>query len=499
MKIKGYKKDIPKFKGTHGNKQMDLIKPTKQNNSKHKVRESIASLLDELMLKDGMTLSFHHHLRNGDYVLNMVMDEIHKRNLCDLTIFASAIFPCHEPLVKLIEDGVVTQIYAAYISGPVADAINQGKMNKVAVMHTHGGRPRLVESGDVTIDYAFIAAPTCDQMGNINGSIGKSACGALGYAYTDAHFAKQTIAITDHLVDDLLDNVHIEGRFVDHIINVDSIGDPEGIVSGTTKITKNPIGLRIARLATDVIKHSGYFETGFSFQTGAGGTSLAVANYLKELMKQDQVKGRFASGGITGYIVDMHEEDLFDTLYDVQCFDLDAVKSIKDNERHIQMSASRYANINDDNIVNDLDFVILGATEMDTDFNVNVTTTSTGEIMGGSGGHSDTAYGANVTIIVSQLFNARIPLIKDKVICKTTPGETVDVLVTERGIAVNPKRIDLIERFEKANLPLKTIKELKEISDQLVGKPQEIKFTDEVIGIVEYRDGTVIDYLYKKA
>ena len=27
-------------------------------------------------LKDGMTVSFHHHLRNGDFVLNMVMEEI---------------------------------------------------------------------------------------------------------------------------------------------------------------------------------------------------------------------------------------------------------------------------------------------------------------------------------------------------------------------------------------------------------------------------------------
>jgi citrate lyase subunit alpha/citrate CoA-transferase len=118
--------------------------------------------------------------------------------------------------------------------------------------------------------------------------------------------------------------------------------------------------------------------------------------------------------------------------------------------------------------------------------------------MGGSGGHSDTAYGANVTIIVSQLFNARIPLIKDKVICKTTPGNTVDILVTERGIVINPLRTDLIQKFNTTNLPLKTIEELKAISDQLVGIPKDIEFTDEVIGIVEYRDGTVIDLLYKK-
>ena len=34
-----------------------------------------------LGIKDGMTLSFHHHLRNGDYVQNMVSEEIFKRNI----------------------------------------------------------------------------------------------------------------------------------------------------------------------------------------------------------------------------------------------------------------------------------------------------------------------------------------------------------------------------------------------------------------------------------
>lgn len=497
MNIKGYKDHVTFFNGAHGQKSKDIIQSTKNNTTKNKVKPSLTELIDELHIQDGMTLSFHHHLRNGDYVLNHVMKEVEKRGVKDLTIFASSIFPCHEPLVKLIESGVVTKIYAAYISGPVAKAITNGKLQKPAIMHTHGGRARIVESGDVRIDIAFIASPTCDQAGNISGAVGKSACGALGYAYTDAHFAKVSVAITDNLVNQV-DQVHIEGKYIDHVVSVDTIGDAKGIVSGTTQITKNPIGLKIARLTTQVIKHSGYYQNGFSFQTGAGGTSLAVADYLKEMMIEDEIKGSFASGGITGYLVNMYDKGLFEKLYDVQCFDLEAVRSIRENENHIPMSASKYANINDDCIVNDLDFVILGATEIDLDFNVNVTTSSTGEIMGGSGGHSDTAFGSNVTIIVSQLFNARIPVIKDQVICKTTPGETVDVLVTERGIAVNPRRTDLIERFKRANLPIKTIEELKAISDKMVGKPKEIEFTDQIVGVVEYRDGTVIDLLYKK-
>ncbi|QVK19619.1 citrate lyase subunit alpha [Mycoplasmatota bacterium] len=485
------------YKEVRKEKNEEVLKPSKNNQSKEKYRRNLQGLLDELEIKDGMTLSFHHHLRNGDYVLNMVMEEIVKRGVKDITIFASSIFPCHSPLVDYIEKGIVTQIIAAFISGPVAEAISQGKMKKVAIMHTHGGRVRLVESGDVSIDIAFIAAPTCDEIGNLTGNDGISACGSMGYAVTDAHFAKTTVVITDNLIDKL-DDIEVEGKYIDYIVKVDSIGDCKGIVSGTTQITKNPIGLKIARLTTDVIHHSGYFKNGFSFQTGAGGTSLAVSYYLKQLMIKENIKGSFASGGITGYIVDMLEARLFDKLYDVQCFDLEAIRSIRENENHIPISASKYANINDDCIVNDLDFVILGATEIDLNFNVNVTTSSTGEIMGGSGGHSDTANGAKVAIIVSQLFNSRIPVIKDKVICKTTPGETIDVLVTERGIAVNPRRKDLIERFKKTNLPLKTIEELKAISDSLVGIPNQIHFTDKVVGVVEYRDGSVIDFLYQK-
>jgi len=498
MNMIGYKTNYQMFNGVENKVTNKVYQPLKNNQSKEKYRQNLAILLDELVIKDGMTLSFHHHLRNGDYLLNWVMGEIAKRQVKDITIFASSIFPCHAPLVEYIEKGIVTQIIAAFISGPVAKAISSGKMKKVAIMHTHGGRPRLVESQDVTIDIAFIAAPTCDKMGNMTGAIGKSACGSMGYGVTDAHYAKTAVAITDHYIENL-ENAEIEGKYIDYIINIDTIGDPNGIVSGTTQITKNPIGLKIARLTTDVIFHSGYFKNGFSFQTGAGGTSLAVSYFLKKLMVKEKIKGSFASGGITGYLVEMLEAGLFEKLYDVQCFDLEAVRSIRENENHLAISASKYANINADCIVNDLDFVILGATEIDLNYNVNVTTSSTGEIMGGSGGHSDTAYGSKVSIIVSQLFNARIPVIKNNVICKTTPGDTVDVLVTERGIAVNPKRIDLITRFKNANLPLKTIEELKQISDSLIGIPDEIQFDDKIVGVVEYRDGTVIDFLYQKS
>lgn len=463
-----------------------------------KLHRNLNDILDKLELKDGMTISFHHHLRNGDFILPLVMEELSKRGYKDIRIVASSIFPCHKMLVPLIENGTVTQIYSAYISGPVAKAISEGKLAKPAIMHTHGGRARVLETGEVNIDFAFVAAPTSDEYGNVNGVDGKSACGALGYAHSDAEWANVVIAITDNLVPYPNETIEIDQTHFDYVLVVDAIGDPKGIVSGTTQITKDPIGLKIAGLTTKFIDESGYLKNEMSFQTGAGGISLAVAAELKNLMKEKKVVGSFASGGITGYIVDMYKEGLFRNLFDVQCFDLDAIKSAKENKGHITMSASMYANANNKGaVVNNLDVVILGATEMDTNFNVNVTTGSDGVIMGGSGGHADTAAGSKCCIIVSQLVNARISVIKERVTTVTTPGETVDVLVTERGIAINPLRTDLIERFKGSSLPIKTIEELKAIADEMTGTPRDIEFEDKIVAVVQYRDGSVVDVLRK--
>ena len=215
-------------------------------------------------------------------------------------------------------------------------------------------------------------------------------------------------------------------------------------------------------------------------------------------MKDKNIKGSFMSGGITRYMVDMLEEGLFDSILDVQCFDLRAIESLKNNKNHQSMTATMYGNPhNKGAVVNNLDLMILGATEIDTDFNVNVTTGSNGVIMGGSGGHSDTAAGSKLAIVVSQLFKGRLPVIVDKVTTVSTPGETVDVLVTERGIAVNPKRQDLIAKLEKSKIQLMSIEELKTIAEGITGKPMEIETDERIVAAVEYRDGTIIDIVKK--
>ncbi len=461
-----------------------------------KMLSSYQELFDKLSIHDGDTLSFHHHLRNGDFVFNSVIKEIKKRDLKNLTLAPSSIFPNNKELCDLIQNENVTSIYTNYANGPVAETVSKGGLKNLFVMHTHGGRPALIKSGEIHIDVAILAVPTVDKNGNGSGIIGKSACGSLGYAESDLKYAEKVVLVTDNLVDELSD-YQLDGRYVDYVLKVDAIGDPNGIVSGTTKITKDPVGLKIAKMTAKALDEIGLIKDGMSMQTGAGGTSLAVASYVKNIMQSRGIKGSFACGGITGYFVKMLEEGLFEKLYDVQCFDLDGVLSLSRNKNHQTISAFEYASCYEDNIVDKLDFVILGATEIDIDFNVNVTTDSHGKIIGGSGGHSDTAHGAKVTVIVTNLIKSRMPIIKERVTTVTTPGEDVDILVTERGIAVNPKRHDILLKLKKSGLPVMDIKELLKIAHQITGVPQQKEISKTPIGVVVYRDGTVIDTIYK--
>jgi len=463
-----------------------------------KMIDSLEAAFKAIPVKSGMTLGFHHHLRNGDGVVNQVLAVAAKLGLKDLTVALSSVFPVHAPLVEHVKTGVVTHLDTNYLTGPVAQAVSDGIFSDPVILRTHGGRARAIECGQLHVDVAFIAAPAADEYGNVNGVCGPAACGSLGYAMPDAEYADIVVAVTDHLEPYPLSPVSIAQTRVDYVVKVESIGDPKGIVSGTTKVTKEPVALKIAESAAKVIEALGFIKDGFSFQTGAGGASLAAAAFVKQMMEEKQVQGSFALGGITGFMVTMLEEGLFQKIIDVQGFDLEAVHSIATNPNHLEISAGGYASpFNKGCAVNQLDVVILGATEIDTDFNVNVVTGSDGVIMGGSGGHSDAAAGAQVTIVVANLVRGRLPIIVDKVLTATTPGESVDILVTERGIAVNPLRNDLKKQLLARGFVLNEIKELKEKAEHIAGKAKQITTSEKIIALVEYRDGTVIDVVHK--
>ncbi|EHQ8139812.1 citrate lyase subunit alpha [Escherichia albertii] len=449
-------------------------------------------------LQDGMTVSFHHAFRGGDLTVNMVMDVIAKMGFKNLTLASSSLSDCHAPLVEHIRQGVVTRIYTSGLRGPLAEEISRGLLAEPVQIHSHGGRVHLVQSGELSIDVAFLGVPSCDEFGNANGYTGKACCGSLGYAMVDADNAKQVVMLTEELLPYPHNPASIKQDQVDLIVKVDRVGDAAKIGAGTTRMTTNPRELLIARSAADVIVNSGYFKEGFSMQTGTGGASLAVTRFLEDKMRSRDIHADFALGGITATMVDLHEKGLIRKLLDVQSFDGQAAQSLARNPNHIEISANQYANWGSKGAsVDRLDVVVLSALEIDTQFNVNVLTGSDGVLRGASGGHCDTAIASALSIIVAPLVRGRIPTLVDNVLTCITPGSSVDILVTDHGIAVNPARPELAERLQEAGIKVVSIEWLRERARLLTGEPQPIEFTDRVVAVVRYRDGSVIDVVHQ--
>ncbi|GHV94343.1 citrate lyase subunit alpha [Spirochaetia bacterium] len=498
-------KGLQEIKAIHGVFDLDKLQKDYSTLAQREVSHNkIVSGLEEAVrlcgLKNGQTISFHHHFRDGDYIVNMVIDKLAGMGFKDLVLAASSLTDCHAPLVKHIQNGVISRIETSGLRGKLANEISKGLMEIPVVFRSHGGRAYAIETGELAIDVAFLGAPSCDPFGNANGYSRDSEsgvkCGSMGYAKCDAQYSKKTIIITNNIVHFPNVPFGIPESDVDYIVKVDEIGDSAGIMKGATRFTTNPKELVMAELAADVIEASGRLVDGFSFQTGTGGASLAVTRFLREKMKAKGITASFALGGITGSIVDLHEEGLVKKLLDVQGFDLKAADSLKNNRFHHQISAEYYASPRGAGAaVNQLDVVVLSALEADVNFNVNVLTGSDGVIRGAIGGHQDTAYGASVTVVVCPLTRGRLPCIVDRVGTIVTPGKTVDVIVTEHGVTVNPARDDLKERFAAAHLPVFPIQELRARVETLVGRPDPVEYTDRVVGLVTYRDGSIIDLI----
>ncbi len=464
----------------------------------NKVVKNLKEALKRAGLKDGMTISTHHHLRNGDALTNLLFDTIKSMGIKNIRWFPSASFPVHQHLLKYLEDGTIHHIEGS-MNGPLGRYTSQGKMKGVGVLRSHGGRYQAIQDGEVKIDIAVIAAPTADPFGNATGDRGPTACGLLGFALADSLYADKVIVATDNLVPFPCIPWQIQGNNVDYVVEVDSLGDPSKIVSGTTQVTKSPDRLLIAEYVARFLEESGIMKDGFSFQAGAGGTNLAFAVYLKERMKAKGVKARFIRGGSTKYLVEMLEEGLTDYILDGQTFDLDGVRSMRENPNHVNTSPfTSYNYHGKGNFASMLDAVVLGATEVDLNFNANVVTHSDGYLLHGIGGWQNCLF-SKCTILAIPSFRDRIPVIVDEVTTLVGPGELIDVIVTERGIAINPKRKDLLKAVKGSSLP---IRPLKDIYDEVVqicgGVPQKAKVDkDKVVAIIKWVDGTVIDSVFK--
>lgn len=462
----------------------------------NKVVSSLKEALMRAGLKDGMCISTHHHFRNGDLVGVPVFDIAHELGVKDLMWLPSASFPCHEVLTKYLEDGTIDHIEGS-MNGALGRFTSEGKMKGLGILRSHGGRYQSVQDGEVHIDIAVIAAPTADPFGNMNGVSGQTACGPLGFALADAQFADKVIVVTDNLVPFPCIPWQINGNYVDYVVVLDKIGIAEKIVSGTTEITKSPDRLLLAEWSAQFCDEAGLIYDGFSFQAGAGGTSLSIGIYFADILRERGWKARFARGGSNKYLVKMLEEGLVEYILDGQTFDLDGVRSMRDNPNHVMTTPfTSYNYHGKGNFSSLVDIVILGATEVDVNFNANVVTHSDGYMLHGIGGWMNTLFGKTVILPVP-LFRDRIPVIRDEVTTICGPGELIDVIVTERGIAINPLRTDLIEKMKNTSLPIRTIQELKEEAEKICGKPEKPKFTDEIVAVIKWVDGTVIDSVYK--
>jgi citrate lyase subunit alpha/citrate CoA-transferase len=459
-----------------------------------KLVDSLEEAVRRSGLRDGQTISFHHAFREGDKTINYVVDVLARMGFKNLTLASSSLLSCNAPLIEHIKAGVIAKIYTSGMRGSLARAISNGLLEQPIHIHSHGGRVHLIKSGELKLDVAFLGVPACDAFGNANGVRGRSRCGSLGYAMVDAQFARNVILLTEEIVPFPNSPASISQDQVDWIVQVEQVGDPSKISVGAARVTKNPRELLIARLAADVIEHSGYFEQGFSLQTGSGGAATAATRFLEKRMRRKGITASFALGGITGGIVDLFKKGLIEKVVDTQSFDADAAESLAQSPNHIEISTNEYANPSSKGAYCDrLDVVILSALEVDLDFNVNVVTGSDGLMMGASGGHSDVAAAANLSIVVGPLIRGRIPTVVKRVTTLVTPGACIGVLVTDHGIAVNPNRPELEARLRAAGLPVMTIQELYERAISITGEPAPIEFLDRIVGIIRYRDGSVID------
>lgn len=464
-----------------------------------KLCKTIREACEKCGAHDGMTFSFHTELREGDYVASMVAKVlIEDMDLKDITVAATSLGNAQSVIADYIEQGKIIGVQTSGVRGRIGEVISAGKLATPAIIRSHGGRPRAIEAGEVHIDIAFLAASTSDNYGNASGIGGKNDFGSMGFAIHDSYYADHTVIITDTLVDFPNMPSSISSIHVDCVCVVDDIGDANKISTKEARMTDNPRELMMAENCANIIAATPYFKEGFSFQTGVGGPSLAVNRFLESHMLAKNIKMSFALGGTSSAICSLQDKGLVGHILDTQDFDKGAIGHIFKHPNHHEINLSEYANpANKGAYVNKLDFVVLAALEVDLNFNVNVITGSDGILRGAPGGHPDTAAGSKCCIIVTPLTRGRMPTVCDDVVTVTTPGDCVDILVTDYGIAVNPLRPDLIACLDTAGIKHVTISQLRDKAYSLVGIPDSLHWEEQVVAIVEARDGTILDVVRK--
>ena len=430
-----------------------------------KLLGSIREAIEAAGLKDGDTISFHHSFREGDLAVGQVMEAIRSLGIKGLRFAPSAVVNlANFSLADCVRDGTINRVEASGIRGELGDGLLDGSivLPQPAILRPHGARPRAME----------------------------------------ARLAKKVVIITDTLVPYPCCPASIGQRYVDYVVEVEQIGDPAKIGAGAARLTKNPRDLAIAQQVADVIAACSLFREGFSFQTGAGAISIACTKFLSQRMAEQRVTASFALGGITAAIIDMYDAGQIRTVECSQSFDAVAAGAILSRPGVVEIDNADYAGACGKGIFLDrLNFGVLGALEVDVSFNVNILTGASGRMMGGLGGGPDVAAGADVSIVALPIVRGRIPSVVERVEARCTPGDTVACVVTQAGVALNPRHRSypmLREDLAKSGIRLASIEELCALAYSITGRPQPMTYTGRPVVKVEYRDGTILDVLQSR-
>lgn len=483
--------------------------------------KSKVTSLDQVMdlIHDGDTISYPHYYRLGDKGLHMVVEKLRETGKKGVILYANAIFDHTDPwLFEAFKDGTLAGLYGN-IYRKFGAHVMAGELHPwVTVGFSHGNRVRKLQTGEVHVKVAFAPVPIADKYGNASGLWGKGEqlCGPLGLAEADSQFADYTCLLSGMVSKDLISPPSLSMENTDFVVPVDCPGISEGIGSGTLDMDKarsHPLNARIAANITRVMKASGVIKDNVTFQVGAG-AGLIVLDNIRTILKEGGIQADFSIGGITSMHVEMLEEGSIRRLLHGQLFEPSpkVIRSLIQDPNHNEITAGYYASVaNKECAVNLLDLAVLSALEVDLNFNIN-TVCANSRIIGGIGGGQDVAAGASLTIIFLPLATGKkgkaFPKVQEKVYTRTTPGEVIDVVVTEDYAAVNPQsrspyREAILENAQKNGVNLLSIDELKKKSQEAAQKlgsvPSPRKTTDRILHAVEWRDGTLLDVIREPA
>lgn len=475
--------------------------------------------LDTVMevIRDGDTISYPHYYRTGDKGLEMIVAKLREHGKKDIKLYGNAIFDNTDPwLIEAFRDGIIGGIYGNLYRKMGSYMMAGELLPWIGVGFSHGNRVRKLQTGEVNVRVAFGPVSISDRWGNANGLFGKPEhlCGPIGLFDADANYAEYVCLLTGTVSETVVMPTPVSMEQVDFVVKVDDPGLNSGIGSGTLDMKKaisSPFNAAVAENVTKVIKASGVVQNDFSFQVGSG-AGLIILNNIRSILKEEKIRADFSIGGVTSLHVDMLDEGTLNKLMHGQLFEPSErmFDSLINNPRHHEITTPYYASIaNKEAAVNLLDLAVLSALEVDLEFNLN-TVCAGGRIIGGIGGGQDVAAGADLTIIFLPLATGKngkgFPKVVEKVYTRTTPGEVIDAVVTEDYVAVNPhsgsrRKDDVIAQAGKFGANLVSIEELKALSDKKAQEfgtiPQCAETTDEVLHVIEWRNGTLLDTIKK--